>query len=60
METITKKEFWLGIAVITFSVAMWNLIEPPIIVTSPKIKIIKIEEVYCKTDKEGNVEVYEK
>lgn len=57
---MSKKEFWLGIAIITFCVGFWSLVEPPVTVSTAKVKVVKIEEVGCKTDEEGNVEVYEK
>ena len=57
---MSKKEFWLGIAIITFCVGFWSLVKPPVTVSTAKVKVVKIEEVGCKTDEEGNVEVYEK
>ena len=57
---MSKKEFWLGIAIITFCVGFWSLVEPPVIESTVKVKIVKIENIGCTTDEEGNVEVYEK
>ena len=57
-----KQEFLLGIAIITFCVTLLTLIEPLPRHTTIDVKITKITEskVYSVTDKEGNVEVYER
>ena len=57
-----KQEFLLGIAIITFCVTLWTLIEPLPKHTTINVKITKISEseVYSVTDEEGNVEVYER
>lgn len=55
-----KEEFWLGMAIITFCIGFWSLVEPPIVVSTKKVNILKIEEVYSETDEEGNVVVYER
>ncbi len=59
-DVVTKEEFWLGIAIITFCVGISSLITPPVIYSTPKVEIVRIEEVYAETDVEGNVEVYER
>lgn len=57
-----KQEFLLGIAIITFCVTLWTLIEPLPRHTTIDVKITKIteSEVYSVTDEEGNVEIYER
>lgn len=60
LERINKYEFWLGIAIITFCIGMWTLISPPVIVTTAKVEIVRLEEVRAVTDEEGNVKVYER
>lgn len=57
---MSKKEFWLGIAIITFCVGFWSLIEPLPSHTTIEVKINKIEEIECRTSEEGVVTCYEK
>lgn len=57
---MSKKEFWLGMAIITFCVGFWSLVEPPVIESTAKVRIVKIEEIECRTSEEGVVTCYEK
>lgn len=54
---MTKQQFILGIAIISLFVSLYNLLYPPIMVSTANVKIVKIEEVKVITDIDGNVEV---
>jgi hypothetical protein len=54
---MTKQQFVLGIAIISLFVSLYNLLYPPIIVSTANVKIVKIEKVKVITDIDGNVEV---
>ncbi len=59
---ISKKEFWLGIAIITFAIGLWNLIEPFPIRSSIEVELrtTRVHEVInCITDNDGVVECHE-
>lgn len=57
IERMSKKEFWLGMAIIILCVAAWTIIEPPIHETTAYFRVEKIEKVKATTDKDGNVKV---
>lgn len=59
MNTMNKKEFWLGIAIITFCVGMWTILDPPIIETTLYVKIERIDKLNVTTSEDGVVTVKE-
>lgn len=64
METkqISKNEFWLGMAIITFCVGIVNWINPIPTNTTIQVKTetTKVHEViYCITDSDGVVDCHE-
>lgn len=58
-KLISKNEFWLGIAIITFCVGFWNLVKPPVLHRTATFEIKNdihvVEVINCSTDSEGNV-----
>lgn len=54
METITKREFWLGMMIISLSMIVVNFIYP--ITNNTTIKVEIKELIICSTDEEGVVE----
>jgi hypothetical protein len=54
---MSKKEFWLGMAIIILCVTTWTIIEPPIHETTAYYRIERVEKVIATTDKNGNVKV---
>ena len=54
---MNKKEFILGMAIITLCIAFWTIVDKPIIETTKEVKITQIYTIETKTDEEGNVEV---
>jgi len=57
LELMSKKEFWLGMAIIILCVTAWTIIEPPIHETTAYYRIEREEKVIATTDKNGNVKV---
>lgn len=58
VNKVSKNEFILALAIITFCVTLWTMIDPPIIETTLVVRIEPIYDVRTKTDNEGNVTVY--
>lgn len=58
METneISKKEFWLGIAIIALCIISWNFIEPFPIESTADVDIRPEEVIICETSEDGVVE----
>ena len=59
IEIISKKEFWLGMGIITLMIIMSNMMNllTMNITKEVEIKPIRVQEViHCTTDEEGVVE----
>ena len=52
-----KKEFILGLCIITLCITAWTIIDKPIIKSTAMVEIRQVYTVEANTDKEGNVEV---
>lgn len=57
LEQISKKEFWLGMAIIILCVTGWTIIEPPVHETTAYYRIEREEKLKTTTDRNGNVKV---
>lgn len=58
IEMISKKEFWLGMSIITLMIVMSNMMNLLTISSTKEVEIkpIKAQEViHCTTDEEGVV-----
>lgn len=53
METISKREFWLGMSIISLCMILSNMLYPPILESTAEIKIREV--IICTTSKEGVV-----
>lgn len=60
VNKVDKKEFVLALAIITFCVTLWTMIDPPIIERTLIVKIEPIYEIKCYTSNEGDVNCYVK
>lgn len=60
VNKVEKKEFILALAIITFCVTLWTMIDPPIIERTLIVKIEPIYEVKCNTSNEGVINCYVK
>lgn len=54
---MNKKEFILGMAIISICIAFWTIFGDPVITSTKEVKITQIYTVETKSDEEGNVEV---
>lgn len=54
---MNKKEFILGMSIISLCIIAWTIIDKPAIQSTANVEIRKVYTVEAKTDKEGNVEV---
>ena len=52
-----KIEIILGLAIITFCITIWTILEPPVIETTIEVELNPIYEVKTRTDNNGNVKV---
>ena len=57
LNKINKKEVILGLAIITFCITMWTILEPPVIETTLEVSITPICDINVRTDNNGNVKV---
>lgn len=53
MEAISKREFWLGMSIISLCMILSNMLYPPILESTAEIKIREV--IICTTSKEGVV-----
>lgn len=60
VNKVSKNEFILALAIITFCVTLWTMMDPPIIERTLVVRIEPIYEVKCYTSKEGDVSCYAK
>lgn len=59
IEIISKKEFWLGMSIITLMIIMSNIMNLLTLHSTKEVEIkpIRVQEViYCTTDEKGVVE----
>ena len=59
IEIISKKEFWLGMCIITLMIIMSNMMNLLTISITKEVEIksIRVQEIiHCTTDEEGVVE----
>lgn len=60
VNKVSKNEFILALAIITFCVTLWTMMDPPIIERTLVVRIEPIYEVKCNTSNEGDVSCYVK
>ena len=54
---MTRKEFILGMSIISICIIAWTLIDEPPIESTAYVKIERQSTIKTTTDEEGNVEV---
>lgn len=52
-----RREFILGMAIITLCVTIWTILEPPVINSTINVDISRIYKITSRIDEEGNVEI---
>lgn len=54
---MTRKEFVIGMSIISICIITWTLIDKPPIESTSYVRIERQYTIEAKTDEEGNVEV---
>lgn len=60
INKVSKNEFILALAIITFCVTLWTMIDQPIIKKTLVVRIEPIYEIKCNTSNKGDVNCYAK
>ena len=54
---MSKKEFLLGMIIISFCITIWTIIDKPPINSTAYVRVTQKYTIETKIDKDGNVEV---